>query len=157
MAAFFFGLMVTVSNPFTHRARGHADRRARVPTRSCKTTSWWPSTRRLLYLGLVGFTVPFAFACASLITGRVGEGWLIETRRWTLFAWGFLTVGVILGAWWSYQVLGLGRLLGLGPGRERRLPPVDHRDRLPAFGDGPGAAGHARGSGTCRWSSPPSA
>ncbi len=62
----------------------------------------------LLYLGLVGFTVPFAFACASLITGRVGEGWLIETRRWTLFAWGFLTGGVILGAWWSYQVLGWG-------------------------------------------------
>ena len=62
----------------------------------------------MLYLGLVGFTVPFAFACASLITGRVGEGWLIETRRWTLFAWGFLTVGVVLGAWWSYQVLGWG-------------------------------------------------
>jgi cytochrome c-type biogenesis protein CcmF len=56
----------------------------------------------------VGFSVPFAFACASLITGRVGEGWLIETRRWTLFAWGFLSIGVLLGAWWSYQVLGWG-------------------------------------------------
>src|SRR3954452_5082331 len=62
----------------------------------------------LLYLGYVGFTVPFAFAIDALVTGPVGEGWLLETRRWTLFAWGFLTVGIILGAWWSYEVLGWG-------------------------------------------------
>ena len=62
----------------------------------------------MLYLGFVGFTVPFAFAIASLVTGRVGEGWQLATRRWTLFAWGFLTVGIVLGAWWSYQVLGWG-------------------------------------------------
>ncbi|MFN8051901.1 MAG: heme lyase CcmF/NrfE family subunit [Acidimicrobiales bacterium] len=62
----------------------------------------------MLYLGYVGFTVPFAFAVAALITGRVGEGWLAETRRWTLFAWGFLTAGIILGAWWSYEVSGWG-------------------------------------------------
>lgn len=60
----------------------------------------------ILYLGYVGFTVPFAFAIAALITGRVGEGWLLETRRWTLYAWGFLTIGIILGSWWSYEVLG---------------------------------------------------
>ena len=62
----------------------------------------------LLYLGYVGFTVPFAFAIAALVTGRVGEGWLAETRRWTLFAWGFLTAGIVLGAWWSYEVSGWG-------------------------------------------------
>ncbi len=62
----------------------------------------------MLYLGYVGFSVPFAFAVAALATGRVGEGWLIETRRWTLFAWGFLTFGIVLGAWWSYEVLGWG-------------------------------------------------
>jgi cytochrome c-type biogenesis protein CcmF len=62
----------------------------------------------ILYLGFVGFSVPFSFAIAALITGRVGEGWLVETRRWTLFAWGFLTVGILLGAWWSYEVLGWG-------------------------------------------------
>jgi cytochrome c-type biogenesis protein CcmF len=62
----------------------------------------------MLYLGYVGFTVPFAFAIAALITGRVGEGWLLATRRWTLIAWGFLTVGIILGSWWSYEVLGWG-------------------------------------------------
>ncbi|MEY2959906.1 MAG: hypothetical protein RLZZ01_2474 [Actinomycetota bacterium] len=60
----------------------------------------------ILYLGYVGFTVPFAFAIAALITGRVGEGWLMETRRWALFSWGFLTIGIILGGWWSYEVLG---------------------------------------------------
>ena len=52
--------------------------------------------------------MPFAFAVAALVTGRLGEGWLVETRRWTLFAWGFLTVGIVLGAWWSYEVLGWG-------------------------------------------------
>ena len=62
----------------------------------------------VLYLGYVGFTVPFAFAVAALATGRMGEGWLVLTRRWTLVAWGALTVGIMLGAWWSYEVLGWG-------------------------------------------------
>ncbi len=60
----------------------------------------------ILYLGYVGITVPFAFAIAALVTGRVGEGWLLETRRWALFAWAFLTIGILLGGWWSYEVLG---------------------------------------------------
>ncbi len=60
----------------------------------------------ILYLGYVGFTVPFAFAIGALVTGRVGEGWLMETRRWALVAWGFLSVGIVLGGWWSYEVLG---------------------------------------------------
>jgi len=60
----------------------------------------------ILYLGYVGFTVPFAFAIAALVTGRLGEGWLMETRRWALFSWAFLTIGILLGGWWSYEVLG---------------------------------------------------
>jgi cytochrome c-type biogenesis protein CcmF len=60
----------------------------------------------ILYLGYVGITVPFAFAIAALVTCRVGEGWLLETRRWALFAWAFLTIGILLGGWWSYEVLG---------------------------------------------------
>jgi len=60
----------------------------------------------ILYLGYVGFAVPFAFAIAALITGRLGEGWLLETRRWALFSWAFLTIGILLGGWWSYEVLG---------------------------------------------------
>ena len=66
----------------------------------------------MLYLGYVGFSVPFAFAVAALVTGRVGEGWLLETRRWTLFAWGFLTAGIVLGAWWAYEVTGWGGYWG---------------------------------------------
>jgi cytochrome c-type biogenesis protein CcmF len=107
VAAFFFGLMMTVSNPFT-KVHGATPTDGPGPDPLLQNHVLVAFHPPLLYLGLVGFTVPFAFACASLITGRVGEGWLIETRRWTLFAWGFLTVGVILGAWWSYQVLGWG-------------------------------------------------
>ncbi|MEZ5216035.1 MAG: cytochrome c-type biogenesis CcmF C-terminal domain-containing protein [Ilumatobacteraceae bacterium] len=60
-------------------------------------------------------SVPFAFAIAALVTGRVGEGWLLETRRWTLFAWAFLTLGIILGGWWSYEVLGWGGVWAWDP------------------------------------------
>lgn len=77
----------------------------------------------MLYVGYVGFTVPFAFAMAALITGRVGEGWLAETRRWTLFAWGFLTAGIILGAWWSYEVSGWGGYWAWDPVENASLLP----------------------------------
>jgi cytochrome c-type biogenesis protein CcmF len=62
----------------------------------------------LLYLGFIGFTVPFAFAVAALVTGRVSDEWIRLTRRWTLAAWVFLTAGLVLGALWSYGVLGWG-------------------------------------------------
>jgi cytochrome c-type biogenesis protein CcmF len=77
----------------------------------------------MLYLGYVGFTVPFAFAVAALVTGRVGEGWLLETRRWTLFAWGFLTVGIVIGAWWAYEVLNWGGYWGWDPVENASLLP----------------------------------
>ena len=77
----------------------------------------------MLYLGYVGFTVPFAFAVAALATGRLGEGWLVETRRWTLFAWGFLTLGILLGAWWSYEVLGWGGYWAWDPVENASLLP----------------------------------
>jgi cytochrome c-type biogenesis protein CcmF len=77
----------------------------------------------MLYLGFVGFTVPFAFAIAALATGRLGEGWLLETRRATLLAWGFLTTGIILGAWWSYEVLGWGGFWGWDPVENASLLP----------------------------------
>ncbi|MFQ5840164.1 MAG: heme lyase CcmF/NrfE family subunit [Candidatus Methylomirabilales bacterium] len=62
----------------------------------------------LLYSGYVGFTVPYAFAMAALITGRLEESWLFITRRWAILAWLFLTCGIIYGGWWSYHVLGWG-------------------------------------------------
>jgi cytochrome c-type biogenesis protein CcmF len=61
-----------------------------------------------LYLGFTGFTVPFAFAMAALLTGRVGDAWLAATRRWTIVAWYFLSLGLLIGGWWSYHVLGWG-------------------------------------------------
>jgi len=61
-----------------------------------------------LYLGFTGFTVPFAFAIAALITGRVGDFWITTTRRWTIVAWYFLSLGLLIGGWWSYHVLGWG-------------------------------------------------
>ena len=107
VATFFFGLMATISNPFL-KVHGATPTNGPGPDPLLQNHILVAFHPPLLYLGLVGFTVPFAFACASLITGRVGEGWLIETRRWTLFSWAFLTAGVILGAWWSYEVLGWG-------------------------------------------------
>ena len=77
----------------------------------------------ILYMGYVGFTVPFMFAMAALITGRFGEGWLTDTRRATLIAWGFLTVGIILGAWWSYEVLGWGGFWAWDPVENASLLP----------------------------------
>jgi cytochrome c-type biogenesis protein CcmF len=61
-----------------------------------------------LYLGYVGFSVPFAFALAALITRSPGERWIHVTRRWTMIAWGFLTLGILMGAHWAYAVLGWG-------------------------------------------------
>ena len=77
----------------------------------------------ILYLGYVGMTVPFAFAIAALITGRTGERWLSETRRFALFAWGFLTIGILLGGWWSYEVLGWSGVWGWDPVENASLLP----------------------------------
>jgi cytochrome c-type biogenesis protein CcmF len=107
VAAFFFILMVGPANPFHTLGRPYPTN-GPGPNPLLQNHPLVAFHPPMLYLGFVGFTIPFAFAIASLITGRMGEGWLVETRRWTLFAWGFLTVGIILGAWWSYEVLGWG-------------------------------------------------
>lgn len=62
----------------------------------------------MLYLGFVGFTIPFAWAVGSLISGEVSEGWLRPIRLWTMGAWVFLTVGIALGGLWAYEILGWG-------------------------------------------------
>ncbi len=77
----------------------------------------------MLYSGYVGFTIPFSFAIAALITGRFGEGWLVDVRRTTLIAWGFLTIGIVLGAWWSYEVLGWGGYWAWDPVENASLLP----------------------------------
>ena len=62
----------------------------------------------ILYLGYVGFSVAFAFACATLLEGRLDAAWARWTRPWTLAAWMFLTIGIALGSWWAYYELGWG-------------------------------------------------
>ena len=69
----------------------------------------------MLYLGYVGFTVPFAFALAALAMKYPGEKWIHITRRWTMVTWGFLTCGIFLGAHWAYAVLGWGGYWGWDP------------------------------------------
>ncbi len=62
----------------------------------------------MLYIGYVGFVVPFAFSIAALLDGKVDARWLRWTRPWTNVAWGFLTIGIALGSWWAYYELGWG-------------------------------------------------
>ncbi|MEA2972303.1 MAG: cytochrome c-type biosis protein CcmF [Actinomycetota bacterium] len=107
VAAFFFLLLAGPANPFKVGA-GATPLDGLGPNPLLQNHPLVAFHPPMLYLGYVGFTIPFAFAIAALATGRLGEGWLVETRRWTLFAWGFLTLGVVLGAWWSYEVLGWG-------------------------------------------------
>jgi cytochrome c-type biogenesis protein CcmF len=107
VAAFFFALMLGPANPFRATA-GLIPKDGLGPNPLLQNHVLMAIHPPMLYLGYVGMTIPFSFAVAALITGRVGEGWLLETRRATLVAWGFLSVGIVLGAWWSYEVLGWG-------------------------------------------------
>jgi len=77
----------------------------------------------MLYLGYVGFAVPFAFAIGSLITKQPGDSWINTTRRWTLVTWMFQTTGVLLGAGWAYAVLGWGGYWGWDPVENASLLP----------------------------------
>ena len=69
----------------------------------------------MLYLGFVSFVIPYAFAMAALITGRTDDRWIRVTRRWTLWAWLFLSFGLVLGGRWAYDVLGWGGYWGWDP------------------------------------------
>ncbi|MGO9083755.1 MAG: heme lyase CcmF/NrfE family subunit [Terriglobales bacterium] len=77
----------------------------------------------MLYLGYVGFTIPFAFALGALIMKYPGEKWIHITRRWTMVTWGFLTCGIFLGAHWAYSVLGWGGYWGWDPVENASLMP----------------------------------
>jgi cytochrome c-type biogenesis protein CcmF len=77
----------------------------------------------MLYLGYVGFTVPFAFALGALATRYPGEKWIHISRRWTMVTWGFLTCGIFLGSHWAYSVLGWGGYWGWDPVENASLMP----------------------------------
>jgi len=69
----------------------------------------------MLYLGFVGFVIPFAFAMAAMTSRDLSTGWIVATRRWSLIAWLFLSLGLILGGRWAYDVLGWGGYWGWDP------------------------------------------
>jgi cytochrome c-type biogenesis protein CcmF len=69
----------------------------------------------MLYLGYVGFSIPFSFAMSALFSGRLGEEWIKVTQRWTLMAWMFLTTGILMGGYWAYYELGWGGYWGWDP------------------------------------------
>ncbi|HAN08747.1 MAG TPA: cytochrome C biogenesis protein CcmF, partial [Acidimicrobiaceae bacterium] len=103
VCVFFFSLLIGPASPFDTLTSVPLDGEGLNPLlRNHPLMAIHPV---MLYLGYVGFTVPFAFAVCALITGRLGEGWLVATRTWTLVAWGCLSIGILLGAWWSYEVL----------------------------------------------------
>ncbi len=121
VGAFFSALMIGPADPFTTLATTPLDGRGANPL--LQEHILMAIHPPFLYLGYVGATVPFAFAVAALVTGRLGEGWLLETRRWSLIGWGCLTFGIVLGAWWSYEVLGWGGYWAWDPVENASLLP----------------------------------
>jgi len=121
VGAFFTLLMMGPADPFIHNA-AHVLQGA-GPNALLQDNPLVAIHPPLLYLGFVGFSVPFAFAIAMLITGRVQDRWPLEQRRWTVLAWGSLSLGIVLGAWWSYQVLGWGGFWGWDPVENAALLP----------------------------------
>lgn len=139
VGVFFFGLMLTVANPFEVCVEATANR--------CLASSPWPWSRimapgdgpgpnpllqnhilmavhpPLLYVGYVGLTVPFAYAISALSLSLPGPEWLRRTRRWTLVAWSFLTIGIVFGAWWAYEVLSWGGYWAWDPVENASLMP----------------------------------
>lgn len=110
--AFILAVLVFLSDPFARLPYVPADGRGLNPLLENHGMLLHPPT---LYLGYVGFTVPFAFAMAALIKGRLGDDWIRSTRRWTLVAWFFLTLGNLFGAQWAYVELGWGGFWGWDP------------------------------------------
>lgn len=107
MLAFFVALVVTPAadpfvaiDPVPHNGRG--------PNPLLQDHWLMALHPPLLYLGYVLFSIPFAYAMASLILGEGGDRWIVATRRSALAAWALLGVGIVAGAWWSYAVLGWG-------------------------------------------------
>ena len=103
--AFFIFISAFIENPFVRASSVVLDGAGLNPLLRHPGMIIHPP---MLYLGFVGFTVPYSFAMAALISGKLDDGWIRTTRRWTLVAWLFLSLGLILGGRWAYDVLGWG-------------------------------------------------
>src|SRR5712692_4889571 len=106
---FFVLMLATVSNPF-----------ARSPVAPPDGNGLHPP---MLLMGYMSFSLPFAFAIAAMITGKLDNDWLRSIRRWTLASWSIQTAGLFLGAWWAYHVLGWGGYWGWDPVENAALFP----------------------------------
>ena len=129
--AFFVGMSIFIENPFERFWLSASGREMVAMFQPAGATPLIPSDGRglnpllrhpgmvihppMLYLGFVSFVIPFAFAIAALITGRTDDRWIRITRRWTLVAWIFLSLGLVLGSRWAYDVLGWGGYWGWDP------------------------------------------
>ena len=102
---FFLGLLVFASRPFLELPSFLSDGRGLNPLLQNPGMIIHPPT---LFIGYVGFSVPFAFAIAALLSKQLGDTWIKSTRRWVLFSWLFLGLGNLLGAQWAYVELGWG-------------------------------------------------
>ncbi|MCA9917974.1 MAG: heme lyase CcmF/NrfE family subunit [Anaerolineales bacterium] len=109
---FFIAISVFVENPFARLAVVPPDGNGLNPLLRHPGMIIHPP---MLYLGFVGFTIPYAFAMSALITGKLDDAWIKITRRWTLVAWLFLSLGLVLGGRWAYDVLGWGGYWGWDP------------------------------------------
>jgi cytochrome c-type biogenesis protein CcmF len=105
ISVFFIALLVAPADPFVRLADVPADGRGLNPLLQSPGMLVHPP---LLYTGFVGFSIPFAFAMAAVATERLDGSWFAFTRRWTLFAWSALSIGIILGGAWAYTELGWG-------------------------------------------------
>jgi cytochrome c-type biogenesis protein CcmF len=117
---FFLGIVIFAANPFEKLPVTPADGLGLNPLLQNRGMLYHPPT---LYLGYVAFTVPYAYAMAALMSGRLGNEWTYASRRWVLFAWLFLGAGTLLGAQWAYTVLGWGGFWGWDPVENAGLMP----------------------------------
>jgi cytochrome c-type biogenesis protein CcmF len=104
---FFDVLMVFESNPFETfvTSAGPMDGKGLNPLLQNPTMAFHPPT---LLTGYIAFTIPFAFGVAALITGKLDNQWITDSRTWTIISWCFLSIGLVLGALWAYEELGWG-------------------------------------------------
>jgi cytochrome c-type biogenesis protein CcmF len=122
---FFVGMICFVASPFQVLMAGRGIINVGDGNGLSPLLQWWTMAIHppFLYLGYVGFTVPFAFAMASLVTRQPGEGWIHTTRRWAILTWLFQSTGILLGMGWAYTVLGWGGYWGWDPVENASLMP----------------------------------
>ena len=112
---FFFVLMLFAANPFaTTPSMTPPDGEGLNPLLQ---NYWMTIHPPALYMGFIGWSIPFAFCIAALVTGRLHDEWLVASRRWMLASWLFLSIGLMLGMLWSYEELGWA---ATGPGTQWR-------------------------------------